>query len=37
MTDSHGASIVGFAFCELLNFGLLPRFKQIGRMRLGGS
>ena len=36
ITDSHGASIIGFAFCELLNFSLMPRFKQIGRMRLSG-
>jgi len=34
ITDSHGASIIGFAFCELLDFRLMPRFKQIGKMRL---
>lgn len=31
ITDSHGASIIGFAFCELLDFRLMPRFKQIGK------
>ncbi|HWI07456.1 MAG TPA: Tn3 family transposase, partial [Solirubrobacteraceae bacterium] len=36
ITDSHGASIIGFAFCELLDFRLMPRFKQIARMRLSG-
>ena len=36
ITDSHGASIIGFAFCELLDFRLMPRFKQIGKMRLSG-
>ena len=34
VTDTHGASIVGFAFCELLGFRLMARFKQIGAMRL---
>ena len=33
-TDTHGASIVGFAFCHLLGFRLLPRLKQIGSARL---
>jgi len=28
--DTHGASVVGFAFTELLNFRLLPRLKNIG-------
>jgi TnpA family transposase len=32
--DSHGASIIGFAFCELLGFRLLPRLKRIGSVRL---
>jgi len=29
--DSHGQSEVGFAFCRLLGFELLPRLKAIGR------
>jgi TnpA family transposase len=33
-TDSHGASIVGFAFTSLLGFRLLPRLKNIGQMKL---
>ena len=33
-TDTHGASIVGFAFCQLLGFRLLPRLKRIGAARL---
>ena len=33
-TDTHGASVVGFAFTHLLGFRLLPRLKNIGRMRL---
>jgi len=32
--DTHGASIVGFAFTYLLNFRLLPRLKNIGLQRL---
>jgi TnpA family transposase len=32
--DTHGASVVGFAFTELLGFRLLPRLKNIGAMRL---
>jgi TnpA family transposase len=32
--DTHGASIVGFAFTELLGFRLLPRLKSIGTIRL---
>ena len=32
--DTHGASVVGFAFTYLLNFRLLPRFKNIGVQRL---
>ncbi len=33
-TDTHGASIVGFAFAHLLDFRLLPRLKNIGPARL---
>ena len=33
-TDTHGASVVGFAFTELLGFKLLPRLKNIGAVRL---
>lgn len=33
-TDTHGASVVGFAFCHLLGFELLPRLKHIGSARL---
>lgn len=33
-TDTHGASVVGFAFTHLLGFRLLPRLKNIGRIRL---
>jgi len=33
-TDTHGASIVGFAFAHLLEFRLLPRLKNIGSARL---
>ncbi|WP_328906905.1 transposase [Streptomyces sp. NBC_00234] len=32
--DTHGASVVGFAFTELLNFRLLPGLKNIGSIRL---
>lgn len=32
--DTHGASVVGFAFTELLGFRLLPRLKNIGTIRL---
>ncbi|MGB7962260.1 MAG: Tn3 family transposase [Propionicimonas sp.] len=32
--DTHGASVVGFAFTELLGFQLLPRLKNIGAVRL---
>ena len=32
--DSHGQSEVGFAFCHLLGFQLLPRLKGIGAQRL---
>jgi TnpA family transposase len=33
-TDTHGASIVGFAFTHLLGYRLLPRLKNIGSARL---
>jgi len=32
--DSHGQSTVGFAFCRLLGFQLLPRLKDIGNQKL---
>jgi hypothetical protein len=32
--DTHGASVVGFAFSHLLGFKLLPRLKHIGSARL---
>jgi TnpA family transposase len=32
--DSHGQSEVGFAFCRLLGFQLLPRLKGIHRQKL---
>ncbi len=32
--DTHGASVVGFAFTELLGFRLLPRLKNLGSIRL---
>ena len=32
--DSHGQSTVGFAFCHLLGFQLLPRLKAIGSQKL---
>ena len=32
--DSHGQSTVGFAFCRLLGFQLLPRLKALGRQKL---
>lgn len=32
--DSHGASVIGFAFTELLGFRLLPRLKHIGAIQL---
>ena len=34
--DTHGASVVGFAFCQLLGFKLMPRLKNIGSARLYG-
>lgn len=33
-TDTHGASVVGFAFTEFLGFRLLPRLKNIGAIKL---
>jgi TnpA family transposase len=32
--DSHGQSAIGFAFCYLLGYDLLPRLKNIHRQRL---
>jgi len=32
--DSHGQSTVGFAFCRLLNFTLLPRLKPMHSQKL---
>jgi len=32
--DTHGASVVGFAFTYLLGFKLMPRLKNIGAARL---
>jgi TnpA family transposase len=32
--DSHGQSTIGFAFCRLLGFELLPRLKEIHSKRL---
>jgi TnpA family transposase len=32
--DTHGASVIGFAFTELLRFRLLSRLKNIGSIRL---
>lgn len=33
-TDTHGASIVAFAFSYLLGFRLLPRLKNVGSVRM---
>ena len=33
-TDTHGASLPGFAFTHLLGYRLLPRLKNIGKARL---
>ncbi|WP_425586143.1 Tn3 family transposase [Streptomyces sannanensis] len=33
-TDTHGASIVGFAFAHMLGFNLLPRLSNVGSARL---
>jgi len=32
--DSHGQSVIAFAFCHLLGFQLLPRLKAIPRQKL---
>ncbi|MGH8809774.1 MAG: Tn3 family transposase, partial [Noviherbaspirillum sp.] len=32
--DSHGQSVVAFAFCRLLGFDLLPRLKGINKQKL---
>ena len=32
--DTHGQSEVGFAFCYLLGFALLPRLKNLKKQRL---
>ena len=32
--DTHGQSIVAFAFCHLLGFMLMPRFKSIAKKKL---
>ncbi|KWX00491.1 hypothetical protein TH66_17195 [Carbonactinospora thermoautotrophica] len=32
--DTHGTSVAGFPFTELLGFRLLPRLKNIGAIRL---
>ena len=32
--DSHGQSVIAFAFCRLLGFELMPRFKAIHKQRL---
>ncbi|MED2578201.1 Tn3 family transposase, partial [Bacillus thuringiensis] len=32
--DTHGQSAVAFAFCHLLDFKLMPRFKNIGSQKL---
>ena len=32
--DSHGQSVVAFAFTKLLGFQLMPRLKRIGKQRL---
>ncbi|WP_445766581.1 Tn3 family transposase [Rheinheimera sp.] len=32
--DTHGQSEVGFAFCHLLGFNLMPRLKNIGSQKL---
>ncbi|EOP90034.1 hypothetical protein IGM_02223 [Bacillus cereus HuB4-4] len=32
--DTHGQSEVGFVFCYLLGFNLMPRFKNIGQKKL---
>jgi len=32
--DTHGQSVVGFAFCHLLGFNLMPRLKGIANQKL---
>ncbi|MED3069659.1 Tn3 family transposase [Bacillus thuringiensis] len=32
--DTHGQSVVAFAFCHILDFKLMPRFKNIGSQKL---
>ncbi|MFI7694156.1 Tn3 family transposase [Nonomuraea sp. NPDC049655] len=32
--DTHGASMVAFAFAHMLGFNLLPRLKNVGSARL---
>ena len=32
--DTHGQSVIGFAFSELFNFDLLPRIKNINKQKL---
>src|SRR5699024_7590287 len=32
--DTHGQSEIGFAFCHLLGFRLMPRLKSIHRQKL---
>ncbi|WP_422424952.1 Tn3 family transposase [Bacillus sp. PSXD-155] len=32
--DTHGQSVVAFAFCHILGFKLMPRFKNIGSQKL---
>lgn len=34
--DSHGQSEIGFAFCHLLGFNLMPRLKAIHKQKLYG-
>ena len=33
-TDTHGQSEVGFAFCHLLGFNLMPRLKKVASQKL---
>jgi len=35
--DTHGQSEVGFAFCYLFNFDLMPRLKNIAKQKLSTS
>lgn len=32
--DTHGQSVIAFAFCHLLGFSLMPRFKGIDKQKL---